>query len=133
MSRLQIKNIEFDINDDIVKPYFQNPRVTHTNLTSTQTRLNQKPNKSETDLYVLKWINNQLEQKSNEVYNRNENKRAVSDENPHKNTHNKNNGAKPSDLTGSVYNSMMNESLNTEISEIKYLIEYLTNNNKNNI
>jgi hypothetical protein len=131
MSRYQIKNKTFRIINPEAKPYFENEVVTHSNLTTTQSRLKNKPNPTDQDIRVLNWITEELEKVANEVYTRNENKRAVNP-NPHKDTAPKNQGAKPSEVTGSIYDNLQ-ESLNNEISEIKYLIEYLTNNNKNNI
>lgn len=131
MSRHQIKNKTFRINNPEAKAYFENEVVTHSNLTTTQSRLKNKPNPTDQDRRVLDWITEELEKVANEVYTRNENQRAVNS-NPHKDPHNKDQGVKQSEVNGSVYKSLQ-ESLNNEISEIKYLIEYLTNNNKNNI
>ena len=131
MSRHKIKNKTFRINNPEVKSYFDNEVVTHSNLTTTQSGLKNKSNPTDQDRRVLDWITEELEKVAKEIYNRNENQRAVNS-NPHKDTHNKNQGAKPSEVTGSVYDNLQ-ESLNNEISEIKYLIEYLTNNDKNNI
>jgi hypothetical protein len=132
MSRHQIENKMFMIDNPEAKSYFQNKVVTYSNLTTTQNRLKNKENPTKQDNRVLDWITQEIEKARKEIYNKNENKRGVSIKSPHK-TREENNGAKQSDVTGSVYNTIMNESLNTEISEIKYLIEYLTNNNKNNI
>jgi len=131
MSRLKIKNKTFRINNPEVKSYFGNEVVTHSNLTTTQSRLKNKENQTGQDKRILDWITEELEKVAKEIYNRNENQRAVNS-NPHKDPHNKDQGVKQSEVNGSVYKSLQ-ESLNNEISEIKYLIEYLTNNNKNNI
>jgi hypothetical protein len=132
MSRLQIKNKTFRINNPEVKSYFGNEVVTHSNLTTTQSRLKNKENQTDQDRRVLDWITEELEKVAKEIYNRNEIKGEISDGNGHKDRHKKDQGTKPPKVTGSVYKSLQ-ESLNNEISEIKYLIEYLTNNNKNNI
>lgn len=134
MLRHEIKNKTFRIDNAEAKEYFNNEVVTYSNLTTTQSRL--KKNKSNlTDLEnrILKWIEMVLDKKRKEIYNKNESRRSVSGDNPHKDTHDKNNTTKPSRVGGPVYDSLMKESLEKEINEIKYLIEYMTNNNKNNL
>lgn len=132
MSRLQIKNKTFRINNPEAKAYFENEVVTHSNLTTTQSRLKNQENQTDQDRRVLDWITEELEKVAKEIYNRNEIQGETSDGNGHIDPHKKNQGTKPPKVTGSVYKGL-EESLNNEISEIKYLIEYLTNNNKNNI
>ena len=135
MARIETSDATFTIDDENVKPYFKKKIVSYSSMHTTKTRLEKKlketPNKNQNDIYALKWITKQLEKTSKEIYNKNESRRPVSGENPHKDTHDKNNGTKPSTVGGPVYDSLMKESLEKEIKEIKYLIEYLTNNNKN--
>lgn len=134
MSILQIKNFKFRIDNEEAKPYFTNDVVTHSNLTTKQSELKNKKEEDKTpqDRRVLKWIEKTLTDKAKEIYDRNEVKGQTSPENGHINTHKKDNGTKPSEIS-SVYEPLMEETLSNEIKEIKYLIEYLTNNNKNNI
>ena len=133
MARIEISDATFVIDDKNVKPYFKKEIVSYSSMHTTKTRLEEKPNKNQNDLYALNWIKKQLDKKSKEVYNKNESRRSVSGDNPHKDTHDKNNSTKPSRVGGPVYDSLMKESLEKEINEIKYLIEYMTNNNKNNL
>lgn len=133
MARIEISDATFVIDDKNVKPYFKKEIVSYSSMHTTKTRLEEKPNKNQNDLYALNWIKKQLDKKSKEVYNKNESRRSVSGDNPHKDTHDKNNGTKPSRVGGPVYDNLMKESLEKEIKEIKYLIEYMTNNNKNNL
>jgi hypothetical protein len=134
MARIEISDATFTIDDKNVKPYFKKEIVTYSSMHTTKTRLENKPNKTSGDSYALNWITKQLNKTSKEVYNKNEVRRPVSGENPHKDTHDKDSGTKPSKVGGRVYDGFMGESLQKEINEIKYLIEYLTdNNNKNNL
>ena len=132
MARIEISDATFTIDDKNVKPYFKKEIVTYSSMHTTKTRLEEKPNKNQNDIYALNWITKQLDKTSKEVYNKNETRRPVSGENPHKDTHDKNNGTKPSKIGGPVYDGFMEESFQKEIKEIKYLIEYLTNNNNKN-
>jgi len=133
MSRHQIKDETFQVPSNF-RGDFKSNIVTHTALTSEKSRLdNNKLNLVNHENDLLDWINQTLEDKAKEIYKRNENLAAGSTQNAHRNAHNKNQGTKQPKVTGSVYDSLMNESLNNEINEIKYLIGYLTNNNDNNM
>jgi len=134
MARIETSDATFKIDDEKVKPYFENEIVSYSNMHTTKTRLEEKlketQNKKQNDIYALKWIESKLEKTSKQIFNRNEARRPVlSGEGPHKTRKETN----PPKVDGSVYNSLMKESLEKEIKEIKYLIEYLTNNNKNNL
>lgn len=130
MARIEISDATFVIDDKNVKPYFKKEIVSYSSMHTTKTRLEEKPNKNQNDLYALNWIKKQLDKKSKEVYNKNESRRSVSGDNPHKT---REDNTEPSRVGGPVYDSLMKESLEKEINEIKYLIEYMTNNNKNNL
>jgi hypothetical protein len=133
MARIEISDATFTIDDKNVKPYFDEEIVSYSNMHTTKTRLEEKlkenPNKNQNDIYALKWIESKLEKTSKEIYNKNESRRPVSGDTPHKTRKDTN----PPKIGGSVYDSLMKESLEKEIKEIKYLIEYMTNNNKNNL
>lgn len=123
----------YKCNHKIVKNRF-GETVSETNLYTTKERLEQKGQLMEDEIFILNWINVTLKQATDKVAH---SKKIKSDT-----------GAAGglSDSAGGKTNvyrahkpkvqdtrSMYAESLDKEIESIKYLMEYMDNNNKNKL
>jgi hypothetical protein len=117
----------------------------------TKTRLNQaKKDKNQQEFNrkggenVLQWVNNTLKTDRDAIYNKKKTGMDAGRENEFIKTHDKDKSANPTKVggvpkitKGSVFRKIMtnkevyNESINKEIDEILYLMEYMNNNKKN--
>ena len=106
--------------------------VSETNLYTTKERLEKKGQLMEDEIFILNWINVTLKQATDKVNHRKELQQATGTgdrpskdggRNAFRETKNK-----PQDTR-----SMYAESLDKEIESIKYLMEYMDNNNKNKL
>lgn len=121
----------YECNHPKIKKRFGDT-VSETNLYTTKERLEQKGQLMEDEIFILNWINITLKQATNKVNHRKELQQATGtgdrpskdgSRNAFRETKNK-----PQDTR-----SMYAEGLDKEIESIKYLMEYMDNNNKNKL
>jgi hypothetical protein len=129
---------------------FLGSTISYENLKMNKTRLNRAKKENQNDFAkkggeeALKWVEETLKQDRNVIHNAKEVGMKAGRENQFKKEHNKDRenanptglGGIPKLAKGNVSRKLMqnkevyNESINTEISQIKYLIEYMNNNKK---
>lgn len=138
----------------VVEPKFRQylgSKISYPNLKMSKTRLEQAKENGNTSEYkkrggdeTLEWINNVLKTDRDAIYNTKKAGMESGMSNKFIKSHEKNRttsnptdvGSLPKITSGSVSRKIMantevyNESLNKEINDIKYLIEYLCKNNK---
>ena len=121
----------YECNHPKIKERFGDT-VSETNLYTTKERLEQKGQLMEDEIFILNWVNVTLKQATNKVNHRKELQQATGtgdrpskdgSRNAFRETKNK-----PQDTR-----SMYAEGLDKEIESIKYLMEYMDNNNKNKL
>lgn len=121
----------YKCNHDIVRKRFGDT-VSETNLYTTKERLENKSQLMEDEIFILNWINVTLKQATDKVNHRKELQQTIGtgdraskdgSRNAFRETKNK-----PQDTR-----SMYAEGLDKEIESIKYLMEYMDNNNKNKL
>jgi len=132
---------------------FLGQTISYHNLKMTKTRLNQaKKDKNQQEFNrkggenVLQWVNNTLKTDRDAIYNKKKTGMDAGRENEFIKDHKKDKSANstkvggvPKITKGSVFRKIMtnkevyNESVNKEINEILYLMEYMNNNKKENL
>jgi hypothetical protein len=149
MPNLDLKNKQFKVTDDKVKNYFGgNGSVSYEYMNKVKSELDNKQDKDANDTAALKWIEKNLKQEADAV---DRPKRIIMQTdgqgdkkggNAFKDTHTKDrDNANPTAVgipkihKGGVQRQIMTnkvyyESIDTEIDDIRYLIEYMDNNKK---
>ena len=149
MPNIDLKNKKFKIDDENVKSYFNNNNsASYEYMNKVKSELDNKKEKSKQDIKTLKWIKKNLNKEIDAV---DRPKRIVMQTdgqggkkggNAYKDTHSKDkDNADPTRVRipkvhkGSMQRQIMTnkvqyESIDSEIDSIRYLIEYMNNNNK---
>lgn len=149
MANLDLKGQEFRVDDSSVKDYFGgNDSVTYEYMNKVKSELDNKSKKEPNDAKALRWIEKTLKTKIDavrapkDIIMNTDGQGKKAGGNAHKNTHMKDNdNADPTRVRipkihkGKVSRQIMTnkvqyESVSDEMSEIRYLIEYMNNNKK---
>lgn len=152
MPNLDLKNKQFKVDDESVSKYFGgNSQVSYEYMNKIKSELDNKNDKTKSDHEALKWIDRNL---NKEIETVDRPKRIIMQTdgqggkkggNAYKDTHDKDrDNANPTKVRmpkvhkGSMQRQIMTnkvqyESISSEIEEIRYLIEYMDNNKKNNL
>ena len=154
MPNLDLENKKFTIDDERVKKHFNSNEVSYNNATTKKSRLEKKKETNsltEEENIVLDWLNRKLDQETKRVDAGKRIQMNAGKSNSFKKTHTKDrSNVNPTKIGGlakitsdgehsktsdQIYNNRTTyyESLEKEIDSIKYLIEYMNNNKKNNI
>jgi hypothetical protein len=124
--------------------------ISYSNLKMTKTRLNKAKKEGNLDEFnkkggenVLKWVDETLKKDRDAIYNVKKTGMDAGRENQFLKTHEKDKNANPTAVgglpklnKGNISRKIMtnkevyNESIDTEINKIKYLMEYMNNNKK---
>jgi hypothetical protein len=148
MPNLDLKNKQFKI-DDTVKDYFNGKStVSYEYLNKVKSELKNKEKKNDNDISALKWIENNLGKEieavdaPKRIIMQTDGQGGKKGGNAYKDTHSKDrDNANPTGVgmpkvhKGSMRRQIMTnkvqyESINSEIDDIRYLIEYMDNNKK---
>jgi thymidylate synthase len=132
---------------------FLGSTISYENLKMTKTRLNKLKNEGNLEEFekkggenALKWINNELKKDRDAIYNVKKTGMDAGRENQFIKKHEKDKNANPTAVGGLpklnkgnisrkilTNKEVYNESINKEIDKIKYLMEYINNNKKQNL
>jgi hypothetical protein len=146
MPNIDLINKEIVVTDDSVRNYLGD-KISGNNLTTIKSRLENKPNLSKDEENALKWVTKKYEEERKKIDSVKRSKMNIGMENQYKKTHNKEKyNSNPTKIGGlakltsngehskgsdQIYNSRVQyyESIDSEINEIKRLIEYLLKDN----
>ena len=154
MPNKDINNKNYIVNDEIVKSVIGD-NISGTNLTTIKSRLENKGELTNDEEIALKWVKNKYNSERKSIDSIKRTQMDIGRENVYKDTHTKDKGntnvtkigglAKLTNSTdnkhisgGKTSDNIKNnrvqyyESLDIELTDIKYLIEYLDNNKNNN-
>lgn len=152
MANSKLENKVYNVPE--VHQKFLGSTMSYPNLKMTKTRLNQAKKDKNTDEFkrkggdeVLKWIDETLKTDRKAIYSVKKTGMDAGRENQFLKTHEKDKananptaiGGLPKINKGNISRKIMsnkevyNESMNTEINKIKYLMEYMNNNKKQKI
>jgi hypothetical protein len=133
---------------------FFGPTISYHNLKMTKTRLNKAKESNNLEEFnkkggeeALKWVENELKTDRGAIYNKKKTGMNAGRENEFIKTHQKDRdnanptaiGGLPKINKGNISRKILqnkevyNESINNEIKQIKYLMEYMNNNKKQNL
>lgn len=149
MPNIDLKNKKFDIDNDSIKSYFgDNDVASYEYMNKVKSELTNKKDKNEEDTKTLRWIDKKLGKEIDSIeapkriIMQTDGQGGKSGGNAFKDTHTKDrDNANPTKVRipkihkGSVERQIMTnkvyyESIDSEIDNIRYLIEYMNNNNK---
>ena len=127
------KKGEFVIVPPEFKKYFNNDKISYTNLTTKKNRLENNSNLNPEEKKILDWINKKLDTETKKVDGPKRSKMNIGAEGSKQGFNNfKNRKPTEVDRVGEVLKIRESE-MENEISSIRYLIEYMDNNKKNKI
>lgn len=152
MANSELINKVYNVPENLQN--FLGSTISYHNLKMTKTRLNKAKDSENIEEFnrkggekALKWVENQLKTDRDAIYNKKKIGMDTGRENQFIKTHEKDKdnanptkvGGVPKITKGTVYRKIMqnkevyNESINKEINEILYLMEYMNNNKKQNL
>lgn len=151
MANSELKGKAYNVPENLQK--FLGSTISYENLKTTKTRLNKAKDDNLAEFNkkggeeALKWIENTLKTNRDAIYNRKKTGMNAGRENQFIKTHEKDNentnvtnvGGLPKINKGNVSRKILqnkevyNESFSNEMKQIKYLIEYMNNNKKQNL
>lgn len=130
------KKGEFVIVPPEFKKYFNNDKISYTNLTTKKNRLENNSNLNPEEKKILDWVNKKLDTETKKVDGPKRSRMNIEAEGSKQGKDGGNNyktrKATEVDRVGEVLKIRESE-MENEISSIRYLIEYMDNNKKNKI
>jgi hypothetical protein len=152
MANSELVNKTYNVPENFQKIF--GPTISYHNLKMTKSRLNKAKENNNLEEFnnkggeeALKWVENELKTDRDAIYNKKKTGMNAGRENEFIKKHEKDKynanptaiGGLPKINKGSISRKIMqnkevyNESINNEIKQIKYLMEYMNNNKKQNL